>query len=73
MIKSAQEFKVLFSKFNKGIKSVEIESGIVRFFCQTPKCAKGVLIDALRSKAFNSVKAFESGIEKGLFIVDCAI
>jgi hypothetical protein len=54
----AAELKQQISKFNKGIKNVEIsDAGLISVFTANKKSVTGVTCDLLRSKAFASVKA----------------
>ena len=51
----ATELKATLSKFNKGIKDVTIEYGIVCVHVGSERTAFNVKLDLLRSRAFRSV------------------
>lgn len=51
----AAELKDMMSKFNKGIKSVTIEGGIICVQVSSARAAYGVKLDLLRSGGFRSV------------------
>lgn len=54
----AAEMKTLICKFNKGIKSVEIDNtGKMTVLTKSHKGATGVTVDLLRSRAFANVHA----------------
>lgn len=52
----AAELKEALSHFNKGIKEVTIENGVVSVHVKSQRTAFAVQLDLLRSRAFSSVK-----------------
>lgn len=52
---TATELKILLQKFNKGVKDVVIDHGIVVVRVSSKRAAYGVTLDLLRSRAFRSV------------------
>jgi hypothetical protein len=65
----ANEIKSTLSQFNKGIKNVTIEDGIVCVNVASQKTAFSVQLDLLRSRAFRSVKVVANAAAGKGFIV----
>jgi hypothetical protein len=66
---TATELKTLLSKFNKGVKAVTIECGIVSVQVSSASAAYGVKLDLLRSRGFSSVTTTTNELAGRGFIV----
>lgn len=65
---TASELKALLSKFNKGVKQVTIEEGIVCVYVRTARAVSGVMLDLIRSGGFRSVVHTENNVDGGFII-----
>lgn len=62
------QFKELLQQFNKGIKAVKIDLGIIGVCVRSKKAVMGVMTDLCRSRAFSSVTCGVDNIDGGFVV-----
>jgi len=62
---TADDLKDTLKKFNKGVKTVELDKDMFTVHVTSKKSAAGVTMDLLKSRAFKSVVAMADNINGG--------
>ncbi len=68
MFTTAKELKTLLKKFNKGVKSVSIDQGMVCVYVSSRRAVHGVTLDLLLSGGFRSVARTENKMDGGFIV-----
>lgn len=71
-VQIANEFKALFSKFNKGVRKCAVENGVLTVEVASRKGAMGVLRDLTLTRAFKDIGASLSA-DQSRFIITATV